>query len=451
MEHSYFKDRISAYHDRELKHEEEQLIREHLQQCAECRQLLDELEKFDRMVEKHSELAGGEYWEESARRIEAAIRPEVSTTTEVTRISSYSWKNLGWKLAAVAASVAALAFIAFHEGDLSREIRQKVGLEPSGDQKVITAPADAPITIMRVVPPPESADTTLSEVGARIDVKPRKGVPTEGETLEIRSDEFADGYPKPERVRLAEETLAVSKEAIQQPASGIPKAVADTATLGDETEELSIPDLAPEKEADSYEFSAVQLVQDARLLTDSAAKARSEITVDSGETRIVTQMERKDQELGAEIAVKGEQDIVRLAEEASSLEMWRARRDSLSDIVSQSEKKREEPSVALEKSFSLRAPEASDVPADSELMYMDLKEPLDKDQLKQVLDSVYNEVIRHDPEYQLLEAQYQVALLTTDEGEHDQSVKYLRDYLEREDSAYKMQAAWYLQQLDEID
>ena len=239
---------------------------------------------------------------------------------------------------------------------------------------------------------------------------------------------------------------------------GIPKVVADTGVtedadildIGEVTAELPVADLAPEEEGDGYEFSAVQVMQDARLKTDTTGKGKSEITVDSGETRIVTQMEPKAHDLGAEITVKAEQYVMLLAEETSLLEIWRARRDSLSDIVSQSEKKRDESSPVL-KSTAFSAPKTSEVQADSELLYRDSEEPLDKDELKQVLDSVYNEVIRHDPEYQLLEAHYQVAAVTTDDHEYDESVKYLRDYLEREDSAYKIQAAWYLQQLGEID
>ncbi len=451
MEHSYFKDRISAYHDRELKHEEERLIREHLEQCAECRQFLAEFEKLDRMVEKHSQLAGDEYWEESARRIEAAIGPETSTTTEVTSISPYSWKNLGWKLAAVAASVAALAFIAFHEGDLSREIRQKVGLEPSGEKKAIIAPAEkTPPHAVRVMELPLRPDTA-KEVIAEGQEQAEKG---KEDTLRVSDEMTAERYAIPEAVPLKEQTGAVSKEAIAtSPIVSEPVGDMEPAELEGLRETgagLVRPpsDTLRESDADTYQFPAMQVVQDAGLVSDATAQAKSKITVDSGETRIVTQMERKDAELGSEITVRSEAPLVDLEDEISPLEMWRAKRDSLRTKVTEATKvrvlKREStsPATATERATSAVPPEAPDTAE---------KKTLDKQQLRQVLDSVYNEEIKNDPQYLLLEAHYQVALLTDDEREREKSVKYLRDYLESEESAYKLQAAWYLQQLGEIE
>ena len=58
MDHGYFKDRISAYYDNNLKPEERVVIEEHLKECEECRKLLAELAKLDRLVEEHSHSAG---------------------------------------------------------------------------------------------------------------------------------------------------------------------------------------------------------------------------------------------------------------------------------------------------------------------------------------------------------------------------------------------------------
>ena len=42
MNHSYFKDRISAYHDQELSLYDHQIVLEHLETCQECQKLLEE-------------------------------------------------------------------------------------------------------------------------------------------------------------------------------------------------------------------------------------------------------------------------------------------------------------------------------------------------------------------------------------------------------------------------
>ena len=54
MDHSYFKDRVSAYYDRDLPPYELQALEEHLKECAECRNLsqaaaagLDEAESIE--------------------------------------------------------------------------------------------------------------------------------------------------------------------------------------------------------------------------------------------------------------------------------------------------------------------------------------------------------------------------------------------------------------------
>ncbi|UCD65118.1 MAG: zf-HC2 domain-containing protein, partial [Candidatus Zixiibacteriota bacterium] len=120
MEHSYFKDRLSAYHDNELKPEEHRLIAEHLAECAECRQLLEALEKFDTMVESHSGLSESDYWESAARKIERAITEE--PRPKIIRVKPSSWRGLRWKVIGVAASFAILAFIALYQRDISDEV-----------------------------------------------------------------------------------------------------------------------------------------------------------------------------------------------------------------------------------------------------------------------------------------------------------------------------------------
>lgn len=129
MNHSYFKDRISAYFDNELKNEEQALIAEHLKECKECQELLEQLDKFDRLVEKHSGLKETDYWEQTAQKIEQAT--ETETETEVTDIKQPSWKGLGWKFTGVAASLGIIAFIALYQRDITEEVQQTIRRAPS--------------------------------------------------------------------------------------------------------------------------------------------------------------------------------------------------------------------------------------------------------------------------------------------------------------------------------
>jgi len=119
MDHGYFKDRISAYYDNNLKPEEQVVIEEHLKECEKCRKLLAEFEKLDRLVEEHSQLGGEKYWEESAKKIEKSLGFEEKTA--ITEVASSRWFGLTWKLAAVAASVVLLTIVGLHRDEIWKE------------------------------------------------------------------------------------------------------------------------------------------------------------------------------------------------------------------------------------------------------------------------------------------------------------------------------------------
>jgi len=120
MDHSYYQDRISAYYDGQLPPQEREVVEQHLGECRECRNLLANLEKLDRLVEQHSQLGSGEYWEQSAKKIEQKL--DFTQEVKAIDVTPSRWKGLAGKLAAVAASIAILAFIALYERDISKEI-----------------------------------------------------------------------------------------------------------------------------------------------------------------------------------------------------------------------------------------------------------------------------------------------------------------------------------------
>ncbi|MFQ6008491.1 MAG: anti-sigma factor family protein, partial [Candidatus Zixiibacteriota bacterium] len=123
MDHSYFRDKISAYFDNELPPQEKEIVEQHLAQCQECQNLLAELKQLEQVVEKQSQLTGEDYWEQSAKRIEQRLG--FSEEAKVTVITPSRWKSLVPKVAAVAASIAVLGFIALYQ----REISKDVGLQ----------------------------------------------------------------------------------------------------------------------------------------------------------------------------------------------------------------------------------------------------------------------------------------------------------------------------------
>ncbi|MDH3938151.1 MAG: zf-HC2 domain-containing protein, partial [candidate division Zixibacteria bacterium] len=108
MNHGYYQDRLSAYFDQALTGEEMQMIKEHLTSCAECRARLDDLARLDSLIEDKAGLGESDYWETAARKIEDRLT--VAEESKVTVVRS-GWFGLGWKLAAAAASIAALTFV----------------------------------------------------------------------------------------------------------------------------------------------------------------------------------------------------------------------------------------------------------------------------------------------------------------------------------------------------
>ena len=171
MDHSYFKDRVSAFFDSELKHEEHEVVRQHIEGCSECQALLEQLEKFDRFARSQAEPGEGDYWEAAARRIEDRL--EESGEPEVTEIVRSSWKGLGWKIASVAASVAVLTFIALHRDEIEKEVDEdqkeisgganmaSPSFKPEGQDQINRA------TSHKITPPKKPADSLELDAAKR--------------------------------------------------------------------------------------------------------------------------------------------------------------------------------------------------------------------------------------------------------------------------------------------
>jgi hypothetical protein len=256
MNHEYFKDRVSAYHDGELRHEEEQMIAEHIQGCEECQKLLSDLEKLDKMVSEHSGLSESEYWEKSAQRIESAISP--GSETEVVEVRRGSYRGLWWKVGALAASAAVIVIIAVYQGDISHKILDETnsGSVPRQRKSEIQLKADTAATADLQKPSEANRGQNLQPA-----LKPaeKKAIPqdklgqaaknAEGEAA-AESDASKQAAPSPplqsksmplhhEPIRPSE--VQVTKEMIARKATGevSPKSVAKARIAGQSTGELT--------------------------------------------------------------------------------------------------------------------------------------------------------------------------------------------------------------------
>lgn len=127
MDESYFKEKLSAYLDKDLSPEEMAMMDQYVREHEEARRILDEYKKLNDLVEKHSGLGESDYWERSARQIEEAIG--IEPHAGVTDIQPKSRTGFVWKITAVAASVALLIFIGVHQSDILK--RQQEEIQPS--------------------------------------------------------------------------------------------------------------------------------------------------------------------------------------------------------------------------------------------------------------------------------------------------------------------------------
>lgn len=151
MDHAYFRDKVSAYHDRELPAQEQEMLEQHVASCPECQKLLAELERLDSLIAEKIGLGESDYWEKSAQKIEEKLG--FKEATEITPVPRSGWdKGMVWKLSAVAASVALLVFIGFNK----EKIMDRPP-EPSMLQQV-KPPADSDAESYMVTPAQDSVE-----------------------------------------------------------------------------------------------------------------------------------------------------------------------------------------------------------------------------------------------------------------------------------------------------
>jgi len=414
MDHSYYRDKISAYVDNELSPQEREIVQQHISECQECRNLLAELEKLDRFVQQRSQLAGEEYWERSAQKIEQRLG--FTGETKVTDITPSRWKGLVPKLAAVAASIAVLGFIALYERDILKEV------SPPGMKTT-----ESPQMELDKKPPP-TTERDSSELSARGEVE-AEVAPVSVEEPAKKRDEAKLGVKKaavsikpdaitPTDERKAEllQTVADKVEIppVQETVNEMPRKVESVAA----GQSAQVTGTLGTGKLDYYSkgTETVSVVREDELVISAdelSPPAKPEVSKES----------RESFKLQAPVAVSMakavsavDSDLV-LPEDwlqDSSLELWRHRQDSLQTLYAELTS----PHRALSEAKSRQR------------------------EGRPLIEEV---------EGQLLYSYYQIATLTQDETEWVVAIGFLKEYAQKAESRWKDLALSYLEELNQSE
>jgi hypothetical protein len=406
MDHSYFRDKISAYFDNELSPPEKEVIEQHLAQCQECQDLLAQLRQLEEVVEKKSQLAGEEYWQQAAQRIEQRLG--FSGKTKVTDVTPSRWKSLVPKLAAVAASVAVLGFIALYQRELSKDVGVQAPQTPPPEAVYRHDTAD----FLKKQSQPPSEETLSQKYDAKITSKQtaqeleKSKLPPEmavsGQPIE-KSNVIQQGAKQPVK-KVAEPTASgvereVEKKAESSPTPGIVELAGQAAikrvTSDHDSTLIAMQPVTTIQDLLEHPETVAQAAK-AQPAEESAAQPKIQATgAASGEvTHVVVQ---------APVLPPGWL-------EPAGLERWRQRRDSLETLYAEL--------ISPHRLMSqAKARRDTTLPA-----------PAQVEQL-------------------LLHSQYQVARLTQDENERAIALSFLSAYVQKSDARFREQAEKYLEEL----
>ncbi len=404
MDHEYYSDLLSAYLDRELTPEEEAMMTEHLADCPECRAQLERLKEADRLVQEHSALSDGDYWEKSALAIEEKLGIGEGEVTDIRPKKRSS--GLWWKLTGVAASAAILAFIGLNQDKI---LRDGGAIEEKGVET--TVPASVPqadhVAVKDEIVEDVAADVeSVEEQAAEAPGRVRAGIPVPVSD-EVLQDKDAgdvaigivDGDYAP--------TISVVSDA--EESASTPSATHDAAPQVISKAPPLPPPGAPPKKAPRSPVAT----------TGTQPEAEQTITLNSITMDESEQNYKSRKRVVADVAVDQPQEEMAAAE--GSIESWRAVRDNLlgeKELVS----KQKVDSRNLTSGFASRS--SSVGAADREI------------------ESA------QDKETKLLEAWYNVIRVSEDSAERARGIKYIREVANRKDSPNREKAKEYLRLLD---
>ena len=379
---------------------EKEAVRRHLDECEQCRQLLAEIERLDRLVADKASLPDGDYWEQSAQAIERRLDTVVAT--KITDISRFRWTGMTGKIVAVAASVAVLAFIGLYQTDILRDVPQTPRIletpaakDDEAVEKQVPEPkmsrrgdvegiADEE-TAVREMPPIVEAEADLAGAGS-IEKKE-----AESQDDDMVSDDVQPAAP--------EKTVQQLLENVSGMAKGRSEQVYTKATLT-KVDSVSLePRGVESKKAGPYKMEGVTVT----------ASAKSQVAMEPSSG---VAMRDADKTVETDAAAETVVSWVVSPPTDTSLDGWRQRRDSLqtlhADLTS--------PHMALADAKARRT---------------------------------RPEVTIEDVERQLLRSYYEIARLTPDVQERRDAINYLNRHTEKPDACCKDVAEEYLRELGE--
>ncbi len=407
MEHSFYRDKLSAFHDGQLTAEEQRMLQEHIDSCPECRKALEEYERLDALIDRHADLDDSDYWEKSARKIEKQLGFE--TTTEVTDVRR-SWKGLGWKIAAVAASVAVLTFIGLHQDELYQSAtpeapaRMKAPAVHSMDDEYVLTEDNLSTASLTEEEPADHMDDEAATVSSDAADEPRRDqIVAESVEHKVAQPEAAPATP-PEVPKESDlegtvemddvKDVPVKRETIAAPSVAIPAPA---------REKSKAAAAKPKAAADSVLTLGTEAISfDAGAVTGAVQKPAGETAADMLFMDVAPTQD-KDEESSAE----------------RSLADWRQIRDSLSRV-------------------------------EPRLNFPSLRESA----LQQAAVKGRSNLAAAEPdpeaEKKLVEAYYRIALLTPEKTERDRSTAWLRGYRDKADASFKKLADNYLEEIEKL-
>lgn len=234
LDHDYIRERLSGFVDSELSPEDQYLVEQHLAECDECATIVARLRRMDDLVAEHSELADDGYWEAQASTIEQKLgfaETEVTDVRPETRKKSSGWM---WKTVSVAASIAVLAFVGYHAGDILDDVLET----PATQTPSMQAPSEQ-LQIDDAIQDQATGDGVEGEVTEDVE---------QGSTSS--PDEVGDVQVDQEAAR--EETHSEARPEVQ------PEAVSDEVQPKIKSLSSPVPPPVPELHEESTEETAVE-------------------------------------------------------------------------------------------------------------------------------------------------------------------------------------------------
>jgi len=406
MDHGYFKNLLSGYLDGELTDEQQVAIRQHLQECDVCSSELSRLRKLDELVQKHSQLDGRDYWEESAQKIERTLGIASTEVTDMKKEKTRRGLGWGWRLTGIAASVLIVGYIGWHQSDTFRD---EVTIPPASRQSEMVSPAPPDTTIHKVISDNRATPSEEATAG------PAKGRGVRTPSVEPEGDIVEGIEPNEPDTKAAR--------------IGVPVPVSDEIDV-DRSQEVVVPAAAVELN----EYVPTESKSRGRREAKTAGAVPETAEDASGDFRdvsgtVVQVGKAEDEEtpvlLTEESRVYSGSDTEELA--ASELVYWRARRDTLLEHP-----QREETQDYLN-SIIEKKPEASAMP----------KLGLDALSLPKSSD-------REEWEARLLEAWHGICLFSSDSTEVKTGLEFLRSVASDSSSVNSQKARDYLRKLGRL-